>query len=278
MILDLNVAWNQKTAKTLLSEAGVLGYDGIAFTTCVDSSERLKSNFYDQTRIEQDSSLLRLHHSQGFSVRNSHAALCFNFPPRPGQTIQLKRLHVTLTSSGDFANFAAYMRNAHQGGPTGPNLFDLVSVEIRDEKVWQLALQQPFADIIVLDFYASRLPFTLKRSQILLAARQHVYFEICLGKAMIDPSCCKQLFRNLPYLLRFLPTSRLLVTSGASTPLQMRAPQDLIPLIQMLGLESASAALAVLSENATNVLSRSSGRRSAGPGYPLPVPEQGMGE
>eukprot|EP01057_Protomagalhaensia_wolfi_P004725 Protomagalhaensia_wolfi_Nauph_80__4724@NODE_48_length_4191_cov_167_688584_g39_i0_p6_GENE_NODE_48_length_4191_cov_167_688584_g39_i0NODE_48_length_4191_cov_167_688584_g39_i0_p6_ORF_typecomplete_len106_score11_78RNase_P_p30/PF01876_16/3_5e15_NODE_48_length_4191_cov_167_688584_g39_i018492166 len=99
--------------------------------------------------------------------------------------------------------------------------------------------------------------------------RQNVYFEVNLSRALLDPSCCRSLFRNLPLLLRFLPLNRLLVTSGASNPLQLRSPADLTPLIEMLGVGDAMAALSVLRENALSVLSRGAGRRTQGPCYPV---------
>lgn len=94
--------------------------------------------------------------------------------------------------------------------------------------------------------------------------RQHFYFEICLNKALLSMDSLQLLLKNSAYLLHILSEDRLIVTTGATSPLQMRSPADIMAILYMMGIKNPSA---VLRENVINLLSRSSSRRNAGPAY-----------
>eukprot|EP01053_Blabericola_migrator_P001292 Blabericola_migrator_1__1291@NODE_1335_length_4774_cov_1415_738050_g897_i0_p3_GENE_NODE_1335_length_4774_cov_1415_738050_g897_i0NODE_1335_length_4774_cov_1415_738050_g897_i0_p3_ORF_typecomplete_len275_score40_76RNase_P_p30/PF01876_16/1_5e40CBM49/PF09478_10/0_074_NODE_1335_length_4774_cov_1415_738050_g897_i035974421 len=271
MLFDLYVTWNPLNANSILDEAAQLGYNGVAFVTRIDdingSTFKSSALLESQKKLDQDDGLKNGSKKDWLQVKGALDGLSLHFPPSHGDMIQIKRLHVSLNTTPEFNNYMAYMRTISNTSPTAVNAFDLVSVGIKDERIWHLVLQQPICDIIVLDLYSPRLPFALKRSQVQLAARNHIYFEINLEKALIDPQSCKNLFRNLPLLLRYLPPNRLVVSSGASTPMQLRSPRDLVPLMQMMGLGDPNVALSVLEKNALQLLSRGASRRTQGPAF-----------
>lgn len=97
--------------------------------------------------------------------------------------------------------------------------------------------------------------------------RQHIYFEVCLNEALISPTSLQQLMRNLPYITRFLPQDRLILTSGASNPMLLRAPMDLAAIMSLLGFTDPKAAQAVLSTNCIALLERAAARRANAPAY-----------
>lgn len=94
-----------------------------------------------------------------------------------------------------------------------------------------------------------------------------MYFEVCLAKALVNALACRNLFRNLPYITRYLPKDRLILTSGAVNPLQLRSPADMTSLMHVCGYTDPKIALATMSTNAQALIERAALRRVNGPGY-----------
>lgn len=92
-------------------------------------------------------------------------------PHNSGQMVQLKRLHFIINSTADASNFANYAKavkhNTHEVGDN--SFYDILSVAVSDEKTWQQVINQGYVDMIAIDLYNERLPFPVKRNQLLLA-------------------------------------------------------------------------------------------------------------
>lgn len=189
MFLDLNMQWSStEAAEVMISEASSLGYAGGAFTTTIEGIT--STTFKNHKSVQQPVRVsLPYNKTTSINLKNQYTHLLMHYPAQqvdgvkkegnvaenPGASngtshfLQFKRLHVKSRSVNDLGAVFSWARNLPV---TGPNCYDLISVSVTDEKMFQhiLSQAQPI-DIIQLDLYSPRLPFPLKRSQLQLAAR-----------------------------------------------------------------------------------------------------------
>ena len=117
--------------------------------------------------------------------------------------------------------------------------FDVVAVVPKSEKAFQLACSTLDIDMISLDLSSSggRLPFNIKNNLVGEAISRGVFFEVSYSAALNDAGQRRNLFGNMVPLVRATKGGRnVVISSGASEPIDFRAPQDIINMAFMLGL------------------------------------------
>ncbi|KAG5190049.1 RNase P subunit p30-domain-containing protein [Tribonema minus] len=114
--------------------------------------------------------------------------------------------------------------------------------------------------MIVIDL-DSRLPYHIAAKHAASALRRNIYFEVCYGPTLRSAGARKHLINNTRGLVQFTSGRGLLLSGDANSPLQIRSPQDIANIAQLLGL-SEQAALAAVSTNAQQVLLRAESRRA----------------
>eukprot|EP00918_Siedleckia_nematoides_P052676 GHVU01115065.1.p1 GENE.GHVU01115065.1~~GHVU01115065.1.p1 ORF type:complete len:243 (-),score=14.52 GHVU01115065.1:4-732(-) len=143
--------------------------------------------------------------------------------------------------------------------------YDLVAVRPTTERAWTAAAGECECDIISLDLCSARLPFTVRRKQLCQAAGRGIAFEVAIADALRDVTARRNLFQNVQQLVRFLPQSKIIFTSSATSPLEMRGPYEFGNLAVVMGIQPhKGGAKAVVSDNALAVLLKGASRRSAG--------------
>lgn len=152
----------------------------------------------------------------------------------------------------------------------GSQAYDIVSVTPVDERTWLSLVSQGEFDILSLDLSSGRLPFALRRHQLLQLIRRNIYFEIRFAEALQDASSRRHLFTNVQQLIRFVPHDRIILSSGASHPLALRAPYDVINLAQLMGV--TGGAKQVVTTNVVGSLYKGAARRTAGGSVGVLVP------
>ncbi|KAK6456253.1 RNase P subunit p30-domain-containing protein [Scheffersomyces xylosifermentans] len=143
--------------------------------------------------------------------------------------------------------------------------FDILAVQPVNEKALQLCTTNLDIDLISFNF-ATKLPFFLKHKTIGSAVEKGIKFEICystvvsgsIGYAVTDNSINVQLikknfFNNVLQLIRSSRSKGIVISSGASQPLQTRNGEDILTLLKTLGLDQ-SRAKACITLNAERVL------------------------
>lgn len=115
--------------------------------------------------------------------------------------------------------------------------YDILAVEPKTEKVFQMACQSMEIDLITFDLGADKLPFSLKHGLVREAVGRGVYFEVCLGNAFTsDLSLRKNVLANAMALIRITKGKNTIISSGVTTPTQLRGPFDLYNLAKMVGV------------------------------------------
>jgi ribonuclease P/MRP protein subunit RPP1 len=117
--------------------------------------------------------------------------------------------------------------------------YDIIAVEPKNEKVFQMACQSMEIDLITFDLTTERLPYQLKHGLVREAISRGVYFEICLGAALTnDLDLRKNVLANAMAVTRITKGKNTIVTSGASSPTQLRGPFDIFNLAKLVGIPS----------------------------------------
>lgn len=222
---------------------------GVAFTTRLESAAGLKGFKWNQKELRP------------VAIKCPHALVQRsepNFPslgklrirPAPSKNphipptplldeskcmLQWSRLEVPLNAPGDYTALVAFIRSR-------PREFDLYSVVVRDEKVWQTVIADGLVDIISLPVYEGRLPFPVKRAQLLRVTAQKICLDVSLAPALHSPGVCTHLFRNVAYILRYLKPQSFLLGSGAAHPFDLRAVDDLVALLRLCGITAPETA------------------------------------
>ncbi|KAG7661295.1 RPP1 [[Candida] subhashii] len=145
------------------------------------------------------------------------------------------------------------------------NHFDLIAIQPLNEKALQLTITNLDIDLISLNL-ASRLPFFLKHKIIGSGIEKGIKFEICysslvsgsIGYANVGNETNvnlikKNFFSNVLQLVRATRSRGIVVSSGATQPLQIRNSNDILVLLKTLGLDR-SRAKSCISVNPERVL------------------------
>ncbi|KAL2629615.1 hypothetical protein R1flu_014301 [Riccia fluitans] len=118
--------------------------------------------------------------------------------------------------------------------------YDLVAVRPTNQKMFNLACSQLEVDVISLDF-TQRLPIRLKPPLVKAAVERGIYFEICYGRALVDPKARRELFINSRHLQEGARGRNIVVCSGARRPMEMRGPNDVANMATLFGFSQESA-------------------------------------
>eukprot|EP00920_Eleutheroschizon_duboscqi_P044145 GHVT01105157.1.p1 GENE.GHVT01105157.1~~GHVT01105157.1.p1 ORF type:complete len:230 (-),score=10.90 GHVT01105157.1:805-1494(-) len=172
---------------------------------------------------------------------------------------------------------------------------DIIAVRPTDERSLQTACQSCECDIISVDLASQAvLGFPFRRAQMTCAVDRGILFEIDLGQVLsstpvVLPVCSsstldprardsplltggmkrQNLLMHLPHLLRFLPLKSVIVSSGATNPDGLRAPDELAAFAATLGVGGGKSSLACrqcLRENAHRLFDRAAARKTFGTG------------
>ena len=134
------------------------------------------------------------------------------------------------------------------------NHFDILAVQPTTEKALQLAVSNLDIDIVSLNL-SQRLPFYLKHKTVCSGVDRGVHFEISYATLIGGPAgytnngsemvlsttalaARKNFFSNALQLIRASRSRGLVVSSGATHPLQLRNSSDILTVLKTIGLES----------------------------------------
>lgn len=118
--------------------------------------------------------------------------------------------------------------------------FDLVAVQPSSEKLLLMAVQSTEIDIVTFDA-SKKLNFRIRTAVARQAVDNGIMFEICFGDAMRDAQSRKNAISNARRIVDATKGKNIIISSGASDPLLLRGPYDLINLAHLFGLEAAAA-------------------------------------
>eukprot|EP00917_Polyrhabdina_sp_WS-2016_P009626 GHVP01021285.1.p1 GENE.GHVP01021285.1~~GHVP01021285.1.p1 ORF type:complete len:261 (+),score=35.97 GHVP01021285.1:46-828(+) len=139
---------------------------------------------------------------------------------------------------------------------------DILIVRPTDQRVWFNFVETADVDMISIDFSAPEFPFPIKKKQILLAARRNIFFEIRLSDINSSDEARVFFFRNVQTLVRFLPASQVIITSGARKEFEIRSCADREAIASILGF-SPKAAKQIGNESFMGLLQRGGARKAA---------------
>lgn len=140
------------------------------------------------------------------------------------------------------------------------------------EKAFHLACSTLEIDIISLNLTDGRLPFMLKNNIVGEAISRGVYFEVNYAAAIqgilhshshchsLDQSSRRNLFGNMVSLMRATRGRNIIISSGPTKPLFLRAAKDLMNMATLFGL-SGDVPYKTLVENPRNVLYHAATRK-----------------
>jgi len=140
-----------------------------------------------------------------------------------------------------------------------PGLFDIVAVAPRTEKQLQSCATALDIDLICIET-GSRLPFPLRHKLCGAAVARGVCFEVCYAARAL-----RHLVANAAILFRAARHRGVVVSSGAASAADLRAPLDVANLVALWGLNPAAAKNSVSVwpvEQATQGVLRSSAKQA----------------
>ncbi|CUM67827.1 uncharacterized protein PRCAT00005534001 [Priceomyces carsonii] len=253
MIFDLNVPWpvnnytskpsSQQiiTLKNTIVTLYVLGYTHIAINFCLSESVKVPAKDPSQINPIQIAQLEK-------DLKEYEYLKLFT--------------RITMTISDP---------SQCQGLSKLQNYFDIISIQPLTEKALQIASSNLDIDLISFNL-SSRLPFFLKHKTVGSALEKGIKFEICYSNLISGPAgytvqgpnenmtlsttaalARKNFFNNVLQLIRASRSRGLVVSSGATGPLQTRNPDDILNLLKTLGLDHSRAKFC-LTGNAERVL------------------------
>ncbi|CEM36652.1 unnamed protein product [Vitrella brassicaformis CCMP3155] len=240
MFLDLNVCWHADKAAHLAAAAISLGYGGVAWNHTVDLSTVKQTDGRSamvcpirEVAISNEALLSRV---SSFRVLSSleDLNLSASASSRVG-FVQLRRLTCVFSHPNQVTQINQISRMSVNGDREGGG-YDLLALQPTDEKAWLTVCQSCDCDIVSLDFTSGRMPFPIRRAQLGLAVSRGMFFEIQSGAALRDSTARRNLFANIQSLVRFVPMTRILLTSGASCGLELRGPYDVANLAAVMGI------------------------------------------
>lgn len=213
MIYDLNIHWTPATGKDKLLQALVLasslGYDTVAIS-----------------------------HTLELPFPANPTSPLPHFPASSSEKKLPTVLHrATLPLSDPAAS--------NYRLPSLMNVYDIIAIRPLTEKAFQNACLTLDIPIISLDF-TQRFPFHFRPKPCMAAVTRGVRFEICYSQLLSGDNKARGLFiGNVTSLIRATRGRGIIISSEAKTALDLRAPADVINLLNVWGLpgEKGSEAL-----------------------------------
>ncbi len=115
--------------------------------------------------------------------------------------------------------------------------YDLIAIQPENEKMFQVACTSLDIDIITLDM-SSRLAFPIRPGYVKVAIERGIVFEVTYGSMIQDSSYRRHSIANGLAVTRYLKGGKnLIVSSGATAPWQIRAPVDVMNMVQLFGVK-----------------------------------------
>lgn len=108
-------------------------------------------------------------------------------------------------------------------------------------------------DIIVLDMSSGRLPFPLSPQDVNSAISSGMLFELRYSPAIRDASMRRAFFTHAATLLRVTRGRGLILSSGARSPLELRAPRAVAAIASLAGFSLQQATVALTAAPATAI-------------------------
>jgi len=260
--MDLNVQLNTSSLRPLINRANELGYNGVALNEVINDHE-LKS--WKQTPINMsiahgtlDSSAIKRSEKK-LQNRSSHIDLAL--PSNP--TMKRKDFHV-LRRVTVVLNDPQKVKLLHK---FGENLgeTDLFAIHCMNQVGLVKALETVQFDILSLDFSTNEF-VTIKRHLVQHIQKKGVMVELNIGSLLEEDgkgqSRIAVFIRSMSSLTRFISPDRILLTTGANTPLKLRSPSELIAFAHVIGLQKLTPKMLSI-DNVLSALYKSGCRRSS---------------
>ncbi|KAJ4460106.1 putative ribonuclease P protein subunit p30 [Paratrimastix pyriformis] len=118
--------------------------------------------------------------------------------------------------------------------------YDLVAVQPHSEKMFLLACTALDVDLISLDCTRT-LPFRLRVPTVRCALGRGVRFELQYGPAITDAGARRSFLATAQALVTATGGRGIVLSSGTSQPMALRAPHDLANLLGLVGLDFSAA-------------------------------------
>ncbi|XP_074290711.1 uncharacterized protein LOC141617411 isoform X2 [Silene latifolia] len=214
-----------------MARAVELGYSGVAFNRTIKGAMS-QSDGCTIPRFPI-SSLLKLHTSLSDAASFHRRLLGV---PQNDAFRQYTRLTVVVETD-------AQSSALNSGNPV-LKTYDLVAVTPLNQSLFDHACQSAQVDMISIDF-GKRLPFRLKLSSIKAAIERGVYFEIMYSSFLEDPQVRRQLISSAKLLVEWTRGKNLVVSSAAPSFHELRGPNDVSNLLNLLGLSNERAKAAI---------------------------------
>ena len=126
--------------------------------------------------------------------------------------------------------------------------YDLIALRPTNEKSFQLCCGSLDCDIISIDF-SQRLPFILKFKTVSSALQRGIRFEICYSPGIVGGTDARRnVVSGSTSLIRATRGRGIILSSEAKTALGLRAPYDVMNLVQVWGLGQERGKEAVCEE------------------------------
>ncbi|CAK0785375.1 hypothetical protein CVIRNUC_008583 [Coccomyxa viridis] len=170
------------------------------------------------------------------------------------QLIQLSRLTIAFEEPAAAAQLLSAPADAIAAS------HDILAVQPLSERALQQVCSSLDVDIITFDL-SKRLPFRLKPATLQEAVKRGAHLEICYAVAIRDEGARRTCFANALALSRAMGGKGIIVSSGARSVWEMRAPHDVINLATLFGLNQQQAKDAV-SERCAAVIKHAEKRRA----------------
>eukprot|EP00914_Ancora_sagittata_P009488 GHVO01018108.1.p1 GENE.GHVO01018108.1~~GHVO01018108.1.p1 ORF type:complete len:298 (+),score=40.20 GHVO01018108.1:29-922(+) len=247
--VDINIPWNKKHAPLLIQAMIQHRYKGCAFTVQVDSFDVGDEVDCDIDEVEISPLCLQMLKSNKAPPRNELDM----YVQSNHRFMQARRLticysHENSVNVGKISRLNKY--------------WDILSVQPEDDKAWTQAVENLDVDLISIDFSKTRIPFNLRRKQLGVAANRGVFFEIIIGDFRQSPESRSSFLANIQPLISYLPKNRIILSSGARTPLDVCNPIEIANLASVLGFGGHNQCLEFLRKNAIALLYKGSSRRA----------------
>lgn len=236
--MDLNISIDEKNnrnglLKNVLERSFEFGFECVAINTTVESSKLSGKNI----SIPEPKSI-------DFSVKS---------------TRQFRILNRITAIIEDNIHSHHFLRS-----PVTKK-YDILAVQPVGEKMLQHACSTLNVDIISLDL-SENLGFSLKRTTIRQAIKRGICFEILYAPCIRDQTSKRNIISNGQLLVEVSKEKNIVVSSGASKPLEIRGVEDVVNLALLFGFKRNGAEASVR-KNGQLVLKHAGTRNETGCGF-----------
>ena len=147
---------------------------------------------------------------------------------------------------------------------TSPEMvqFDIIAAMPHTAEAFACACSRKDLDLISLDA-SSKLDFILRPELVLSSIKQGVFFELRYSGALQSSTRRQYFISNTAALLRASRGRGVILSSGASNPLELRGHHDLANLVLVCGSLGMETALECVAASCLAVIDRASTRRLA---------------